>query len=77
MGQLNSLQDAEEAPRNAHLLPYKMPPKVVDFLEVSPLRGGEVVVLGLVIIKRRLPVFPGQFGGRQPLVVGSKISGDS
>jgi hypothetical protein len=58
-GQLNPLQDAEEAPGGAHLLPYKAPTKVVDFLEVPPLRGGEVVVLGVVIIRRGLPVFPG------------------
>jgi len=52
MGQINSFGDAQEAPGNGHLLPYKTPVKVVDFLGFSPLRGEKVVVLGVVIIRR-------------------------
>jgi hypothetical protein len=56
IGQINSFQDAQEAPGNRHLLPYILPSKVVDFPGVSPLLGGKVVVLGVVIIRRRLPL---------------------
>jgi hypothetical protein len=48
---------------------------VVVILEVSPLRGEKVVVIGVVIIWRGLPVFPGGLGKRQPLAVHDKPQG--